>query len=1268
MSEEEPKKAVATVKLSLRVFQTPQSIEGFILDYAKSQVAWDGVLASTRPPPKSDEERGRKLVLALIAYKLGRSNHCDGLKDVVRRIKNSRRKGGGNQNFVCLFGKSPLGNGRFPDLFDEQSSSGLSIDPDVLPKESITVELRIADTGDSVEADAATLELLIKGVHPTKGHFIPQPFSGTKSISPPVLSAKPTGPFTDETEEICHYLEQIAAQMGRLPWVRPDESTPFFERLHIQVRVARNRWRGASNLAPEQANYEAGTDAERNAGRDYQNRADLTTFLQRPTEPPTPWHSSLSNDTRRQHPWAVILADPGLGKTTLLKYEGWMTAHEEIKKLKDDPLSVNDALIPIFIGQSELADESKDEEIEELLLQFAIGTKNVRQPATSKRLRSFLRRQIRAGKLVLLLDGHDEVREGQHAQIDRRLNELLALEPTRVYFSSRHAGYRGNYLQRGERPVPEMEIVAFRPDEIRRFVEAYFAGVHDRDGTSFASAVWTAMESRPDLIGLTQNPLLITMLCVAVWERHLSGASELRLPNHRGELYAECVRGMLGGWSMFRQRKRGDPGVRIANDDEWVIPRRQLLAQLAWELPGYRMDRKAFSWDDVNTCLKRHDKLIRQIGCSTSEEAVEHLAVQSGLLGSQGSSYMFLHLTFQEYLVAYFLSQIVNKHGWQAQLTVQRTTVTVRELINHVAWLPTWQEIIPLFCAELEQPIPLLELLFEAGRDDCYRHRLALAARCLSELQGTPRPKTAHDRDKLLSLGRSIIDATLDCCIEIREEQRQATGVKVPSLGSHLERCLPALARWEAKQGGRSRWADALLQEIDEPDREHRYAALAIMRSLPPEQSPWPIERLFKLLDHDDVTVRTVAATCLSRHRGSRFIQRDVERLIENFHSTDLALGMACADALASMDGTLDPQITARVISLIQDQNGRLRQVAAKAIAGWGERLDESHREKLRHLCHDPDPGICSAAVIASSGFATHVTKSDFEFLRALLSNTDLNVQHAAAAALACLRPQIDDVQFSHLASLLRDSNPNLRYAALHAFSGMNGQIPHECLDEFIRLVEDTDGGVRAAAARAIEHSPGLIRPIHLDSLRRLLTHDSPGVRHAAACALGGLSDHLDSADVELLLRSLQDHDEGVRTATGRALAAVRWRLKPHIKTLMAISDRADEVTKHIILMVLGPLLFNDENPIRLIEIAKGPVGVRYLAIEAIGELGDNATQLHLDFLLRVIRNDGFQDGGTGQSIALHSLQRWQSFGWRIVSINGCKALRRAAELAQIGE
>src|SRR5262249_12048403 len=96
----------------------------------------------------------------------------------------------------------------------------------------------------------------------------------------------------------------------------------------------------------------------------------------------------------------------------------------------------------------------------------------------------------------------------------------------------------------------------------------------------------------------------------------------------------------------------------------------------------------------------------------TDAEVTEHIdewTEQDGVLVEAGADedsnapYLFLHLTFQEYLAGCHLAQRINDCGWEkatVKIGSDRQTSALHYL-DRKAWLPSWQEVIVLLAGQL---------------------------------------------------------------------------------------------------------------------------------------------------------------------------------------------------------------------------------------------------------------------------------------------------------------------------------------------------------------------------------------------------------------------------------------------------------------------------------------------------------------------------------------------------------------------------------------
>jgi hypothetical protein len=148
-------------------------------------------------------------------------------------------------------------------------------------------------------------------------------------------------------------------------------------------------------------------------------------------------------------------------------------------------------------------------------------------------------------------------------------------------------------------------------------------------------------------------------------------------------------------------------------------------------------------------------------------------------------------------------------------------------LVDRKAWDPAWQEVLVFAAGQLagQRPRPLLEALADAGRDDLFRHRLALAARCLAEVP-------AQQRARLADLCDRVTEESFGLWWEHR---RQGTAEVVGHLGGALP-CLrivngrvhpAAVRRWlggSVGQAGLAPLGEALCAALRDGDADVRRA------------------------------------------------------------------------------------------------------------------------------------------------------------------------------------------------------------------------------------------------------------------------------------------------------------------------------------------------------------------------------------------------------------------------------------------------------------
>ncbi len=391
----------------------------------------------------------------------------------------------------------------------------------------------------------------------------------------------------------------------------------------------------------------------------------------------------------------AILADPGGGKTTLLKRLAIAYAFPDRRKLIDDNLP-DRKWFPLLIRCRQLNNLALSSigDILSLIPNWA-EMSELAEPF------SFLVRQaLRDGEALLLIDGLDEISdEGKRVAFIKQLRTFLAVYPTvNIVVTSREAGFRivGGALSGY---CSHYKIADFDDNDITRLTLAWHkevVGNQERvrlDAEELATTICETERVRD----LAKNPLLLTaLLLVKRWVR--------RLPSRRSVLYGKALEVLLMTWNV-----EGYESIEM----EEAIPQLAFIAFAMMEEGVQRISSRRLT-ELLRLARQQMPEVLgfARIGVSEFVRRVElrsSILILSGHEIEQGTLYPvyeFRHLTFQEYLAA----QAIVK-GYYPD---RKNEDTILSILKPHLEDENWKEVVPLAAVLAGRDVtPLIEHLIE---------------------------------------------------------------------------------------------------------------------------------------------------------------------------------------------------------------------------------------------------------------------------------------------------------------------------------------------------------------------------------------------------------------------------------------------------------------------------------------------------------------------------------------------------------------------------
>jgi hypothetical protein len=311
--------------------------------------------------------------------------------------------------------------------------------------------------------------------------------------------------------------------------------------------------------------------------------------------------SASQSDLTSQYKSFAVTAPPGYGKTTFCKWN----AINDARSLLETAGSIFPVYVPLHrYNETEATD-------------IAFLSPELHEFLCSQQAQSHGLSLVR-----IYLDGLDELRSRhkKNAVLDLAKDALAIKFPVQFIITSRDSSFNARMATH-----PRFHIKPLDTDEAQLLVRKLL-----RDNLDQIKEFWTQVHGSGNLSELLKVPLLLQLIA-SVFQK------TAEIPQNRYRLYQMFLELLAHGWDRAKSVERG-----FVYESEINLKVLQILAGRL-----HSQGRRDASLDELSACAEGIT------GAGNIDVAIlANELLHQGLIVQSGNSYLFAHLSFQEYLAA----------------------------------------------------------------------------------------------------------------------------------------------------------------------------------------------------------------------------------------------------------------------------------------------------------------------------------------------------------------------------------------------------------------------------------------------------------------------------------------------------------------------------------------------------------------------------------------------------------------------------------------